>query len=259
MMAETLHIAEIAIEMTRKDVKHVHLSVHPPAGRVSLVAPRATRVEVARAYAISKLGWIREQRARLQAQARETPRRFVERESHQVWGRRYLLTVLEVDEKPSVSLDHRKVTLRVRPGSSAAKREEVMHEWHKALLHELLPALITKWEAKLGVNVRGYYLQRMKTKWGGCNHRAGNIRLNTELAKKPKDLVEYVVVHEMLHLLESTHSERFTRLLDKHYPSWREARSELNELPLAAEKWDGIDAESESMEFAIGQRGEFAI
>lgn len=237
MMAETLQIGEIAIEMTRKDVKHVHLSVHPPTGRVSLVAPRATRVEVAHAYAISKLGWIREQRARLQAQARETPRRFVERESHYVWGRRYLLTLVEADEKPGVCFGHRRITLRVRPGASAAKRAEIIHDWHKTLLHEVVPPLIAKWEAKLGVSVTDYYLQRMKTKWGGCNHRAGNIRLNTELVKKPKDLMEYVVVHEMLHLIEPTHSERFISLLNKHYPSWREARSELNALPLAAEKW----------------------
>lgn len=236
-MAETLQIGEIAIEMTRKDVKHVHLSVHPPAGRVSLVAPRATRVEVAHAYAVSKLGWIREQRALLQAQARETPRRFVERESHYVWGRRYLLTLVEADDKPGVRLGHNRITLRVRPGTSAAKRANIIHDWHKALLHKAVPPLIAKWEAKLGVNVTGYYLQRMKTKWGGCNHRAGNIRLNTELVKKPKDLVEYVVVHELLHLIEPTHSERFIGLLDKHYPSWREARAELNALPLAAEKW----------------------
>ncbi|MCC6747127.1 MAG: M48 family metallopeptidase [Deltaproteobacteria bacterium] len=236
-MTETLQIGEIAIEMTRKDVKHVHLSVHPPAGRVSLVAPRATRVEVARAYAISKLGWIREQRARFQTQARETSRRFVERETHYLWGRRYLLTLVEADEKPSVRLSHRRITLRVRPGTSSAKREELIHSWHKALLHEVVPPLIAKWEGKLGVRVTGYYLQRMKTKWGGCNHSAGNIRLNTELVKKPKDLVEYVIVHEMLHLIEPTHSERFTGLLDKHFPSWREARAELNALPLAAEKW----------------------
>ena len=236
-MAETLQIGEIAIDLVRKDVKHVHLSVHPPGGRVSLVAPTATRVEVARAYAISKLAWIRAQQAKLQTQARETPRRFVERESHYVWGRRYLLTVVEADEKPSVRLSHRKVTLRVRPGSSAAKREEVMHDWRKALLHEVVPPLLAKWEAKLGVAVRGYYLQRMKTKWGGCNHRAGTIRLNTELVKKPKDLVEYIVVHEMVHLLEPTHSQRFTALLDKNYPTWREARAELNALPLSAENW----------------------
>ena len=112
-----------------------------------------------------------------------------------------------------------------------------MHEWHKGLLHEAVPPLIGKWEPKLGVTVSGYFLQRMKTKWGGCNHRAGNIRLNTELVKKPKDLLEYVVVHEMLHLVEPTHSERFMALLDEHYPAWREARMELNELPLSAEAW----------------------
>jgi len=236
-MSETIQIGDIAIAMTRKDIKHVHLSVHPPVGRVSLVAPTGTRLEVARAYAISKLGWIREQRAKLNGQARETPRQFIERESHHLWGRRYLLSVVEKDEKPSVRLSHRKITLRVRPGSSMAKREEVMHDWHKALLHGLVPQLIRKWEAKLGVTVAGYYLQRMKTKWGGCNHRAEHIRLNTELVKKPKDLVEYVVVHEMLHLVEPTHSERFIGLLDKHYPTWREARGELNALLLSAEKW----------------------
>lgn len=236
-MAERIPIGNIVIALTRKDVKHVHLSVHPPMGRVSLVAPTGTRLEVARAYAISKLGWIRDQRAKLQGQARETPRRFVERESHYLWGRRYLLSVTEEDAKPSVLLGHRKIALRVRPGSTVAKRAEVVHDWHKVLLHEAVRQMITKWEPKLGVSVSGYFLQRMKTKWGSCNHRARHIRLNTELVKKPKDLVEYVVVHEMLHLVEPTHSERFTRLLDKHYPSWREARAELNALPLSAEKW----------------------
>lgn len=236
-MTETIQLGDVAILMTRKDIKHIHLSVHPPLGRVSLVVPTGTRSEVARAYAISKLGWIREQRAKLNGQARETPRRFIERESHHLWGRRYLLSVVEKDEKPSVRLSHRKITLGVRPGSSMAKREEVMHEWHKALLHGLVPELIRKWEAKLGVTVSGYFLQRMKTKWGSCNHRAGNIRLNTELVKKPKDLLEYVVVHEMVHLIEPKHSERFLALMTKHYPTWREARAELNELPLAAEAW----------------------
>jgi predicted metal-dependent hydrolase len=236
-MAETIQIGEIVIALTRKDIRHVHLSVHPPLGRVSLVAPTGTRLEVARAYAISKIGWIREQRAKLLGQARETPRRFIERESHYLWGRRYLLSVVEEDAKPSVRLSHRKITLRVRPGSSMAKREEVMHDWHKALLHDVVPRLIRKWEAKLGVTVSGYFLQRMKPKWGGCNHRAGNIRLNTELVKKPKDLLEYVVVHEMLHLIEPTHSDRFVTLLSSHYPAWREARAELNELPLGAEVW----------------------
>jgi predicted metal-dependent hydrolase len=223
--------------MTRKDIKNVHLSVHPPSGRVTLVAPLATRPEVARAYAASKIGWIRDQQAKLLGQARETPRQFVERESHYLWGRRYLLSIVEKDVKPFVRLDHRRITLTVRPGSSPAKREEVMQEWHRSLLHEAVPPLIRKWEAKLGVEVAGYFLQRMKTKWGGCNPRQRNIRLNTELVKKPKDLLEYVVVHEMVHLIEPKHSERFVAKMTEYYPTWRDARAELNELPLAAEVW----------------------
>jgi predicted metal-dependent hydrolase len=236
-MAETIRLGAITIAVTRKDIKHVHLSVHPPDGRVTLVAPKSTRAEVARAYAASRLGWIRKQQDRLRGQARETPRQFVTRESHYLWGRRYLLTVKERDAKPGVKLNHRGVTLLVRPGSDRNRREKVIHEWHKSLLHELLPRLIEKWERKLGVSVRGYFLQRMKTKWGSCSHQARTIRLNTELVKKPKDLVEYVVVHEMLHLIAPAHSERFLTLLTKHYPSWREARAELNELPLGAERW----------------------
>lgn len=237
-MAEMIRIGEIVIALVRKDVKHVHLSVYPPRGRVTLVAPRGTRPEVVRAYAASKLGWIREQQARLRGQARETKRQFVERESHYLWGRRYLLSVREEEAKPSVRLGHRSIMLSVRPGSSREKRAEIMHEWHKSLLHEAVPKLIRKWEAKLGLKVAGYYLQRMKTRWGGCNHRTRNIRLNTELLKKPKDLLEYVIVHEMLHLIAPTHSEQFVALMSKHYPAWREARAELNELPLAAVKWN---------------------
>jgi predicted metal-dependent hydrolase len=236
-MTETIQIGELAIRVTRKNIKHVHLSVHPPDGRVTMAAPTDTRLEVARAYAISKLGWIRDQQTRLEGQAREAPRQFTERETHYLWGRRYLLSVVERDEKPSVRLSHRKITLSVRPGSDRTKRDAVMQEWHRSLLHDAVPKLIRKWEGKLGVEVAAYFLQRMKTKWGGCNPRARTIRLNTELVKKPADLLEYVVVHEMLHLIEPTHSERFQALMTKHYPSWREARAELNELPLGAESW----------------------
>lgn len=236
-MTETIQLGDIVIAVNRKAVKNVHLSVHPPAGRVTLVAPTGTRLEVVRAYAISKLGWIRDQQAKLLAQARETPRQFIERESHYLWGRRYLLSVAKKDGKPFVKQDHRRITLTVRPGSTLAKRSEIMQEWHRALLHEVVPTLISKWESKLGVKVSGYFLQRMKTKWGGCNHAAGNIRLNTELVKKPKDLLEYVIVHEMAHLIEPTHNDRFIAILQEHYPSWREARAELNELPLTAEVW----------------------
>ncbi len=236
-MPSTIQLGDIAIAVTRKDVKHIHLSVHPPSGRVTLVAPKTTRLEVARAYAASKLRWIRDQQAKLRGQARETPRQFVERESHYLWGRRYLLSVVEKDEKPSVRLSHRRITLTMRSGSTRAKRDAAMQEWHRSLLRQIVPELVRKWQPRLGVKVIGYFLQRMKTKWGGCNHRAGNIRLNTELVKKPKDLLEYVIVHEMVHLLEPTHSVHFMEILGKHYPTWREARAELNELPLTAEVW----------------------
>ena len=236
-MTEIIQLGEIDIAVTRKAVKHVHLSVHPPQGHVTLVAPTETRLEVARAYAVSKLSWIRDQQVKLRAQARETPRQFIERESHQLWGRRYLLSVVERDTKPTVTLDHRRITLAVRPGTTQEQRSRVMQGWHRTLLHGVVPGLIRKWEPRLGVTVAGYFLQQMKTKWGSCNHRALNIRLNTELVTKPKDLLEYVVVHEMVHLIEPKHSERFVALLDAHYPTWREARAELNELPLAAQVW----------------------
>lgn len=236
-MTEKIHLGEIAIAVTRKDIKHVHLSVHPPSGRVTLSAPKATRLEVARAYAISKLGWIRDQQKKLKNQAREAPRQFVTRESHVLWGRRHLMTIICRDSKPSVTLDHKRIILMVRRGCDANKRAEVIHDWHKSLLHKAVPPLIQKWEQKLNVKVSGYFLQRMKTKWGSCNYRASHIRLNTELVKKPKDLLEYVIVHEMVHLIEPTHSEHFVAMLQKHYPTWREARAELNELPLAAEVW----------------------
>lgn len=236
-MSTTIELGEISVHVTLKDVKNVHLSVHPPDGRVTLVAPHGTRLEVARAYAISKLGWMREQRQKLVEQARESPRQFVERESHYVWGRRYLLSVDYREAKPHVRLGHRRIMLRVRPGSDVERRAQVMHEWHRELLHGVIPGIIKKWEPRLGVEVRRYFLQRMKTKWGSCNHRAGTIRLNTELVKKPKDLLEYVIVHEMVHLLEPTHNERFVALLARYYPGWREARAELNALPLGDEAW----------------------
>ena len=236
-MNEMILLGNIEIQLKRKDIKHTHLSVHPPSGRVTLVTPLDTRLEVARTFAITKLAWIREQQSQLRGQARETAQKFIERETHHLWGRHHLLRVRYENAKPFVSIRHRRITFTVRPGTGAAKRAEVMHEWHKSLLHEVVPALLQKWEPRLNVTVHNYFLQRMKTKWGSCNYRASHIRLNTELVKKPRDLLEYVIVHEMLHLVEPTHSERFINLLNKHYPAWREAKAELNELPLGAETW----------------------
>lgn len=237
-LEEVVEFGEIHVSVTRKDVQHVYLTVHPPNGRVTLVAPTSTKLDVARAYVASKITWIRTQQRSYLDQAREPARRFVERESHYIWGRRFLLRIAEVNQKPFVEVDHRHLTLSVRAGTDRDGRARVMREWHKELLHDAIPKLIDKWEAQLGVEVRGYFLQRMKTKWGSCNHQRGTIRLNTELVKKPPELLEYVVVHEMLHLIEPTHSDAFVTLLNRHYPTWREARDELNSLPLGAEEWD---------------------
>lgn len=227
-----IRLGDLDIAVTFKMVRNVHLSVHPPEGNVTLVAPAGTRLEVARAYAISKLAWIRRQQAQLQEQARETPRQFVTRESHDIWGRRYLLNVVQQDTPPSVKMDHRHITLSVRSRTDAARRAAIYQSWQRTLLHQAIPPLIEHWEQRIGVKVTGYFLQRMKTKWGSCNHARAHIRLNTELVKKPRDLLEYVIVHEMIHLIEPTHSERFIALLDQHYPAWRDARAELNALPL---------------------------
>jgi predicted metal-dependent hydrolase len=236
-MKDLIKLGDIQIEVDRKAIKNVHLSVHPPDGRVTMSAPLNTRLEAARAYAITKLAWIRQQQEKMTSQLRETPRQYVQRETHYIWGRRYLLKIIYTEDKSYITLDHKRITLHVKPGSSKQKREELMYEWQKSLLHNFIREIIPKWEKILGVSVNAYYVQRMKTKWGSCNHRLGNIRLNTELVKKPKDLVEYVIVHEMAHLLFPTHSENYVALMNRFYPSWREARMELNELPLGHVEW----------------------
>lgn len=188
-------------------------------------------------FAISKLGWIRRQRRKLTEQQRETPRLYLDRESHYVWGKRYLLEIRESAAAPSVELKHGKLLLKVRPGATRAKRREVLNSWHRAILRDAAATLVAKWEPVMSVKVAHVFVQQMKTKWGGCNHRARTIRLNTELAKKPRECLEYIVVHEMAHLLEPTHSDRFKALLDQLMPSWQACRAELNRLPVRHEKW----------------------
>jgi hypothetical protein len=233
-MQKNIKLSDISIKVVRKNIKNTHLSVYPPNGRVILVTPKKTRFEVARAYAVSKLNWIRSQQVKLREQAREFPRKFIDRESHQLWGQRYLMKVNYRNSKPSVVLSNKYIILTVPRGYNLIKRAKVIHNWHKTLLHTFVPLLIEKWERKLNVKVSKYFLQKMKTRWGSCNKAAGNVRFNTELVKKPKDLVEYIVIHEMAHLLEAKHNSKFIEILNVHYPSWRDARSELNQLPLAA-------------------------
>lgn len=231
-MQKNIQLNEISIKIIRKNIKNTHLSVYPPNGRVVLVTPRKIRFEVARAYAISKIKWIRTQQSRIRNQVREFPRKFIDRESHQLWGRYYLLKVNYKNEKPKVLLSNKNIVLTVRPGFGKIKKAKVINDWHKMLLHSFIPILIKKWEKKLNVKVSSYFLQKMKTRWGSCNKISRSVRFNTELVKKPKDLVEYIVVHEMVHLIEPKHNDRFIKILSKYYPQWQEARAELNRLPI---------------------------
>ncbi len=236
-MGTQINLGDIQVDVVLKDIKNIHLSVYPPTGRVRISAPERMSLDTIRVFAISKLDWIKQQQQKLQAQEREAPREYLDRESHYVWGKRYLLRVIEADEAPSVELSHRHLLLRVRPGADEAKKQAVVEEWYRAQLKEAAPPLIAKWERLLGVTVQRFFVQRMKTKWGSCNPKAGNIRLNTDLAKKPPECLEYIIVHEMVHLLEPTHNARFVALMDHYLPKWQFYRDELNRLPVSHERW----------------------
>jgi predicted metal-dependent hydrolase len=231
-------LGDIAVDVILKDIKNIHLSVLPPMGRVRISAPARMRLDTIRVFAISKLDWIKQQQRKLRAQERETPREYRDRESHYVWGRRYLLQIIEVEGLPAVELRHRKLLLRVRPGSGKAKRHAVLDGWYRAMLQEAAQPLIAKWEPLIGVKINRVFVQRLKTKWGGCNPDARNIRLNTDLAKKPRECLEYIIVHEMTHMLERTHGSRFVALMEQFMPKWQFYRSELNRLPVRHEDWD---------------------
>lgn len=236
-MTSQIELGDITVDVVLKDIKNVHLSVYPPTGRVRISAPRRMSLDTIRVFAISKLDWIKQQQAKLREQERETPREYVERESHYVWGKRYLLTVIESDEPPSVELKHSRMLLRVRPGTDEEKRQEIVEEWYREQLKEAVPPLLERWQPRLGVQVERWFVQRMKTRWGSCNHKARTIRLNTELAKKPAECLEYIVVHELVHLLEPTHNARFLALMDQFMPKWQLHRQVLNRLPVRQERW----------------------
>lgn len=232
-----IELGDITVDVVLKDIKNVHLSVYPPEGHVRISAPKRMSLDTIRVFAISKLGWIKQQQAKLREQERETPREYVERESHYLWGKRYLLSVIESDEPPCIELKHRRMLLHVRPQTGEDKRQALVEEWYREQLKEAVPVLLERWQPRLAVQVERWFVQRMKTKWGSCNHKARTIRLNTELAKKPAECLEYIVVHELVHLLEPTHNARFIALMDRFMPNWQLHRQALNRLPVRQEKW----------------------
>ena len=232
-----IDLGDIAVEVVKKDIKNVHLSVYPPAGRVKISAPLRMKLETIRVYAIAKLGWIKQQQKKLLEQERETPREYLDRESHFVWGKRYLLQITENNTTPTVELKHSKMLLKVRPGTGEDKRQAIVDEWYRAQLKNALPPLIAKWEPIIGVKVQRYFVQKMKTKWGSCNTESKSIRVNTELTKKPQECLEYIIVHEMVHLHTRRHDDRFVGLMDRYLPNWRLVRQELNAAPLSHADW----------------------
>ena len=236
-MISQLNLGGLTVDVALKNIKNVHLSVHPPTGKVRISAPERMKLDTIRVFAISKLDWIRRQQAALRAQEREAPRDFVERESHYVWGKRYLLTVDEREAPPTIELTHNRLVLGIRPETGTARRDELVEEWYRAQIRAAVPQLLVRWQPLLGVELERFFVQRMKTKWGSCNHQARTVRLNTELAKKPVECLEYIVVHELVHLLEPTHNARFVALMDRFMPRWTHHRRVLNRLPVRREKW----------------------
>lgn len=233
----SFQLGEIAVEVVLKDIKNIHLSVHPPAGKVRIAAPLRMDLDTIRVFAITKLAWIKNQQKKLREQERETPREYLDRESHYVWGKRYLLKLVAKDAAPSVELKHNKMILQLRPAASHEKKQEVLDTWYREQIKLVLPPLIANWEKIVGVKSGKVFVQKMKTKWGSCSPGAGNVRLNTDLAKKPLQCLEYIVAHELTHLLERHHNDRFTALMDAHMPQWRQCREMLNSLPLAHQEW----------------------
>lgn len=237
-MTEQIQIGDISVDVIFKDIKNVHLSVHPPTGKVRIAAPTRMKLETIRVYAISKLSWIKKQQAKLQGQERETPREYLDRESHYVWGRRYLLKIVKAAQTPNVELKHNQMVLTVRTDFGREKKEDLVASWYREQLRIAMLPLMAKWESRLGVKTNHVYIQRMKTKWGSCNPYSRNIRLNSELAKKSPQCLEYIVVHELVHLLEPSHNHKFVALMDKFMPQWRQFRDELNRTPLSHVEWE---------------------
>lgn len=236
--SHSITVSGLTVEIVRKSIKNLHLGVYPPQGRVRVAAPLAVDDEAVRLAVVGKLGWIKRQRAKFQAQPRQSERRMVSGESHFFLGRRYRLRVHETTGALRIALrGNATMDLFVRPDTTVERREQVLHDFYRAELKRLVPELLEKWQPKLGVEALTWGIKRMKTKWGTCNIDARRIWLNLELAKKPVHCLEYILVHELAHLHERHHNDRFTALLDQHLSQWRLLRDQLNSSQLADERW----------------------
>lgn len=234
---QELQLGNITIDVEKKDIKNIHLSVYPPNGKVRIAAPEHMELDTIRVFAINKLKWIKKQQSIFKNQVRETQREYIEKESHYFQGERYLLNVIEHDSKPKVILKHKTIELYVRPNTTTNKRKAIIDEWYRAEMKKIIPPLLDKWEKKIGVKANDFGVKLMRTKWGTCNIEAKRIWLNLELAKKPLICLEYILVHELVHLLERNHNDRFIKYMNEFMPKWRFHRDELNRLPFRHTDW----------------------
>lgn len=234
---QQIELGNIKIEVEQKDIKNIHLSVYPPNGVVRISAPNRMDIDTIRVFALNKLKWIKKQQNTFENQERETPRDYLTKESHYFLGKRYLLKVILHSHPPKVVLKHNTIELFIRPDTSEAKKQEIIEEWYRNELKKITPKLITKWEKVIGVQSNEFGIKKMRTKWGTCNTKAKRIWLNLELAKKPLECIEFIIVHELVHLLERTHNEVFVSYMNEFMPKWRFYREELNKLPFRHIDW----------------------
>ena len=234
---QSIEVSAIRVEVVRKPIKNLHLSVHPPDGRVRVSAPSHIDDEAVRLAVVSKLSWIRRHQKTFADQPRQSRREMVSGESHYFLGRRYRLSVTEHNGPNLITLNGTSdLRMQLRPGTDRDRREQLLNAWYRQHMKELMPDLIAKWQPVIGVQVADWGIKKMKTRWGSCNTRDHRVWLNLELAKKPLHCIENVLVHEMVHLLERKHSDRFRELMDSFLPRWQLYRDELNQALLAHER-----------------------
>ena len=235
---EQITISNIKIDVVRKNIKNIHLAVYPPTGRVRIAAPLSVDEDAIRLFAISKLGWIKRHQRKFEGQERISPREYKNRESHYFQGRRYLLNIIEADAPPKVVVRNKTyIDLYVRPETSIAKRHAIITEWYRKEFKKTIPEFVEKWEKRMNVKVNEWQVKLMKTKWGSCTIEKKRVWLNLELAKKPIHCLEYIIVHEMVHLLERHHNEKFLYYMDAYLPNWKQLKTELNKLPASHADW----------------------
>ncbi len=230
-------IGNIKIEVEHKDIKNLHLSVYPPNGYVRIAAPCKLDLDTIRIYALSKLDWIKKQQTKFIEQERETEREYLNRETHLYKGERYLLRISENNKTNSVNIEHDALVVYVRGKKEGKNIQSIIEGWYRQELKKSAEPLIKKWENIIGVKVNEFSIRKMKTRWGSCDIKTGKIGLNIELIKKPIDCLEYIIVHEIIHLFERTHNHNFTAYMNKYLPQWKEIRTELNKLPLSPQIW----------------------